>query len=425
MDVRRTDLANGVCVVTASIPQVESASVGLWVGVGGRYEAAKDAGVSHFIEHLLFKGTTKRSARDISCAIEGRGGYLNAFTQEESTCFYARVPYDRLKQSFEVLADMHVNSRFDAREIDRERGVIVEEIMMYRDQPQHVVQEMLTAALWQRHPLGTPIIGFPDTLKGLSRERIVGFHARHYVGCRTVAAFAGRVDHDACVAVVQTCLGHIPRGRRRSCRKVNGSVGQAAFEFACRDIEQAHLALGFRVFGRRDERRYPLKVMSAILGENMSSRLFQVVRERRGLAYSIHSSSHLFDDSGALVISAGLDRRRYVDALRLIVRELDRLRERPVGRAELRRAKDYVIGQLRLGLESTSSQMLWIGDNILSYGEIRSPEVAIEKIAAVSGEDVQMLSRHVLTSAHASLGVISPDLNDATAMRLREAMQAL
>lgn len=411
--VRATRLDNGVRVVTSAVDGVESVSLGVWAGIGARYETDRLAGISHFIEHLLFKGTGRRSAREITRAIEGRGGYLNAFTQEESTCYYSRVAFNHAWRALDVLIDMYLHPALASGDIDRERGVIVEEIMMYRDQPQHAVQDKLGGALWCGHPLGRPIIGGPESLRNMRRAEIVDFKRRMYVPGNTVVSGAGRIDHADCVARVREALSPMRPLRRPRFRAFADSVRQQAVAWEARDIEQAHLAMGFRCFGRLDDRRYALRILNAVLGENMSSRLFQVVRERHGLAYSIHSSAHLFQDSGALVISAGLDRARLRKALRLIVREARSMKERRVGQKELRRAKDYVVGQMRLSLESTSSQMLWLGDNLLTHGRFVPPEESIDRLQAVTAEDVCRVAAGVLRRRRTSLALIAPGLSDA------------
>jgi len=409
MDVSQTELPCGVRVVSAPMASVESVSLGIWTGVGGRYEPACLGGASHFIEHMLFKGTRRRNARQISNAVEGVGGQLNAFTQEESTCFYARVGFDHSWRALDVLCDMYLNSLFDGRELDRERNVIVEEIMMYRDQPPHHVQEVLTQSLWKSHPLGRPISGDPETIRRMGRKDMIAFMERHYTGRNTVVAFAGRVRHEECVKRTADLLGGLSRGGRAACRPVTESVGQRPVALVSKDIEQSHVAIGVRVFGREDPRRYALGVLNTVLGGNMSSRLFQNVREKRGLAYSIHSSVQLLADSGALVIEAGLDRGRTVKGLEVVMAEIRRLRNAPVGGAELKRAKDFVVGQVRLGLESTSRQMLWAGENLVTIGRFLPPEEVIAGIAAVTAEDVRRLAREVLVAKRASLAVVGPD----------------
>jgi predicted Zn-dependent peptidase len=288
-----------------------------------------------------------------------------------------------------------------------------------------VVQEMIAEALWRDHPLGQPISGTPRTVGGMSREEILAFKDSRYVPANTVVAVAGRVAHDACVARAEALLGEWRRRRSPVCRKVDRAVRQARLQSEKKDIEQTHVALGFRVFGREDPRRFPLRVLSTVLGGNMSSRLFQVVREKHGLAYSIHATTHLFRETGALLVTAGLERHGGRKALDLIIREMRRLRERPVGRRELTRAKDYLVGQLRLSLESTTSQMMWIGDNLISRGRFLSPEATIESINAVSADDVQRLARQCFRHSRLSLAVVSPEASPEESRRVRRILRAL
>ena len=407
-DVQQTRLANGMRVITSRIPHVQSAAVGLWVGAGSRHEPERLGGISHFLEHMLFKGTAKRSALEISRAIEGRGGYLNAFTQEESTCYYARVGYDRLPVAFDVLSDMLLHARCSATDTNKEKQVILEEMRMYGDQPQHVVQELLQQSVWPKHPLGRPVIGSAESVQGISSEDLLAYKSQAYVPSRLVAAFAGLVDHDACVAMVESAFGSRPAAKPPRVQAFRDSVKPVPAVQVGREIEQNHLAIGVRMFGRSDDRRSALRVLNVILGENMSSRLFQIVREKHGLAYSIHSSPQLQKDSGVLVISAGLDRARGAKAMALISREMLRFAQTPVKAAELKRAKDFVVGQLRLGLENTSSQMMWIGDNLLSHGRFIDPDEAIAKAQAVTADDIMQLVSTYFRRSRLSVAAVTP-----------------
>ncbi|MDD2236824.1 MAG: pitrilysin family protein [Kiritimatiellae bacterium] len=415
-----TTLSSGIRVVTSHIPYVESAAVGFWVGVGGRYESKRMSGVSHFIEHLLFKGTQTRSARAISEAIEGRGGYFNAFTQEDATCYYARISAEHVFHVMDILADMYVNPKFDAGDIDKERRVILEEIMMYRDQPHQLAQEDLSDLLWANHPLGRTLIGTPATVMRMTREEILGYKSKKYRPCNTVVAVAGKVDHEACCAYLEKVLD-VPRGSAApKYLRVERSTGQRDVSVRRKPIEQAHLALGLRLFGRKDPRRYPLKLLSVILGENMSSRLFQVVRERHGMAYSVHSGVHLYEDTGALLITAGLDRTRCVPAMKLILRELNRLAEKKVTARELKMAKDYAGGQLRIGLEGTSNQMIWVGEHLLTFGNVRQPQAIIDRLDAVTADDIAKLAGQVLKTKRLSAALLLPEENRETTEQVRE-----
>ncbi len=414
-DVEMTTLDNGVRVISSPIDHVQSVSMGIWIGVGSRHETRAQGGASHFLEHLLFKGTPKRSALEISQAVEGQGGYLNAFTQEESTCYYARAGYDRLKPSFDVLADMVLHAKCTGDDVEKERQVILEEMLMYRDQPQSFVQELLQAAVWPRHPLGRSIIGCERSIGNMTAAAIRRYKSEKYTTPVIVAAFAGRLSHAQCVDLTALYFAGLKRGGRPRLSRVQDSHPQDGGRGEAREIEQTHLALGIRLFGRTDERRYVLRVLNTILGENMSSRLFQTVREKHGLAYSIHSGVQLHADTGMLQISAGLDRSRSAKALALILKELDRFRRHPVGTGELQRAKDYLVGQLRLGLESTSHQMMWIGDNILSYGRFVDPAETIRATQGVTSGQVRDLAGELFDKRRMSVAVVTPLKDPMTA----------
>jgi predicted Zn-dependent peptidase len=343
---RVTQLENGLRVATAEMPQTRSVSVGIWVGVGSRYEPAELNGVCHFIEHLVFKGTKQRSAKEISQAVEGVGGYLNAFTSEEATCFHARARCDRFEELLEVLMDMLLHSKFAPTDIAKEREVIKEEMAMYLDEPQHHVQELLNSTLWPDQPLGLPITGTKRTLDAMARGRLVGYLRENYVTGSTLVVAAGNLKHRAAVRAARRYAKHFTRGLRPSFAPSRDEQTAPRICRFSKETEQTQIALGIRTCSRHDPRRYALRLLNTILGENMSSRLFQVVREDRGLAYSIYSTPSSFADTGDLVISAGLDTDNLSKALSLIVRELRRLIESRPDAAELRRARDYVNGQI-------------------------------------------------------------------------------
>jgi predicted Zn-dependent peptidase len=423
--VRLTTLPNGARVITSPQADAESVAVGFWVRVGGRHETPAMAGASHFIEHMLFKGTRRRTAREISQAVEGRGGYLNAYTQEDATCYYARIPHERLGEAFDVLADMYCEPKLAPADIDRERGVIIEELRMCHDQPQHVVQEQLMDGLWCGHPLGRPLVGSEKTLCTMTRAGLDGFRRRHYQPGNTIFAVAGRMEHAAVVRLVRDAVGRLPAGRRTDFRRVDRAVPQERFRLARREIEQVHAAIGFRGFGRNDSRRFALRVLNSILGENMSSRLFQIVREKHGLAYAVQSSFQLFDETGALVVSAGLDRARAAEALRLIAREVARMRAKPVSAGELRRARDYLQGQFRLGLEGTSSQMQWIGDTLSNYGRFVNPDEVLTRLMAVTAEEMRQVAAELFVPRRLTLSLVVPEKDPADAKRWLQALDAL
>lgn len=408
LSVHISALPNGLKVVTVPVTDVDSAALGVWISCGGRHEPALRSGIAHFIEHLLFKGTRHHSAKEISEAIEGRGGYFNAFTQEESTCYYARVAAEHAQSVFQLLAEMYSEPLFAPDDIEREREVILEEIALYNDQPQHVVEEMLGAMLWPDHPLGRPLTGTEKTVKALSRKDLLMFKQRHYRPNNTIVLFVGRTEKEQCERWAEQSLGNYPAAPLAKAAPVNPRMKQLRFAAKRKDVEQTHLAMGFRTFGRHGPRRYALKLLSVILGENMSSRLFQVVREQYGLAYSIQSAAGLFADTGVLTISAGVDVDRTEQALIRILNEVSRLRREKIGQRELRRAKEYTIGQLRIGLENTGNQLLWVGENLLAYGRVIQPDDYIREIHAVNAEEILHLAQNILTLSRFSFAMISP-----------------
>jgi len=412
---------NGLTVSTAEMPDRASVSVGVWVGVGGRYEPAELCGVSHFIEHLLFKGTSHRSAKQISQDIEGIGGYLNAFTTEENTCFYSKACHDRFGDLLEVLMDMFLNSKFDPAEIDKERNVIKEELAMYLDQPHHHVQELLNETLWPDHPLGRSLTGTEKTLDAMMRPQIVGYQQANYLSRTTLVAAAGNLQHDQVVKAVARYIRHLPEGKSPTFLPATTDQREPRVRLFTKDTEQTQLAMGIRTCSRHDERRFALRLLSTLLGENMSSRLFQVVREDHGLAYSICSSLGFFDDVGVLNISAGLETESVEKAFKLIRREIERLTQTLPNPAELRRARDYVIGQLDLSLENTESQMMWIGEQLLGYGKIFSPSEIKQRLCEVRASEIRAVAREFLRPERTSLALVSPLKNSPAVMRILEA----
>lgn len=413
-----SELPDGLRVVTASMPHLASVAVGLWVDTGGRHETARENGAAHFIEHMLFKGTRRRSAARISQDIEGIGGYLNAFTDEEHTCFYSRAVASRLPELLDVLLDMFLESRFAPAEIARERDVILEEQAMYRDQPAELVHDLLNQVQFPGHPLGRPVIGTARSVRGLGRRELVDFLGRRYVSGSTVLAAAGNLTHDSVLAE----LARRPR-RFRAGPTPPPSPAPAPPEaprwlLHSRKTEQTQVALGFRTTHRRDERRFALRLLNVLLGENMSSRLFQVIREQHGLAYSVQSSGTAWSDCGDLAVSAGLDDVNLEKALRLILREVRRLVERAPGRAELARARDYAIGQADLSLEGSESMMMWLGEQILGHGRIIPPEETRRRLASVEPAEVRHVARDFLTPSRLSMALVSPRKSDRGLGRL-------
>jgi predicted Zn-dependent peptidase len=385
-----------------------SVAVGLWVGVGGRFEPAPLNGVSHFIEHMLFKGTRRRSARAIAQAVEGIGGSLDAFTGEENTCFFARAEHTRFEAVLEVLMDMFLHSAFASDDIEKERGVIKEEVAMYEDQPQHEVQELLNAMQWPDHPLGRPITGTARTVDALSREQILEFKRANYCASAMVLAVAGRVRHAETLRVVRRHARGLPVGARPRLQPVEVRQTQPRVRLRSRATTQTQLALGLRTCSRHDERRFPLRLLNVMLGENTSSRLFQVLREETGLAYAIQSHLDGFEDVGDLVVSAGLDAERLPRALGLILRALRQCTQTAPTARELREARDYVIGQMELNLESTEAQMMWLGEELLSYSKLITPAEIKQHLCAVTPTAIRRAAQDFFRPDRLNLAIVSP-----------------
>lgn len=407
--IQYSRLPNGLGVATAAMPHMASVSLGIWVGIGSRFEPAEWNGVCHFIEHMVFKGTPRRSAREISQAVEGIGGYLNAFTSEEMTCFHSRARADRFSELLDVLADMLLNSKFAPGDVAKEREVIKEEVAMYRDQPQQFVQELLNATLWPDQPLGRAITGDEKSLDGLTRPRLRRWLRQSYGPENTWFVAAGDIRHRTAVAAIARATRHWqPQMPPPGFAPVR--IGQTAptVRLHPRQTEQTQLALGIRTCSRHDDRRYALRLLNTILGENMSSRLFQVVREDRGLAYSIYSTVSHWADCGDFVVSAGLDAENLAPTLRLVMRELQRARQKSPSAGELRRARDYLMGQMDLSLESTDNQMNWLGEQMLGYGRHIPPEEIKRRLAAVRASDLRAAALEFFRPERMNLALVSP-----------------
>ncbi len=403
-----TRLSNGLTVATACMPHMASVSVGLWVNVGGRYEPAALNGVSHFIEHMLFKGTKRRSARDISQAVEGIGGYLNAYTSEEHTCFYSKARHDRFQELLDVLFDMFLNSRFDPLDIRKEREVIKEELAMYVDQPQQYVQELLNHLQWPGQPLGRSLTGTEKTLDAMNRQRILGYKTSYYVAPCILVAAAGNLSAKEIVESVSKMERLFADGPKPQFTNAHWKQEEPAIRLASKKTEQTQIALGIRTTSRHDERRFALRILNTVLGENMSSRLFQTIREDRGLAYSVYSCLSFFDDTGDLAISAGLEGDNVSRVLKLILKELLRLRTERLTAAELRRARDYVIGQMDLSLENTENQMMWLGEHVLGYGRIPCAAAIKDRLAKVTAAEIRQTAEDFFRPGHLNLAMVSP-----------------
>ncbi len=398
-------LPNGVRLVAVPMPSMQSVCVGVWAGVGGRHESARTSGISHFLEHLLFKGTQRRNARQISASVEGIGGWLNAFTCEDHTCYYAKAQSRHFPRLLDVLTDMYRHSVLPPVEIEREREVILEEIAMYADQPSQVAQELLTEVLWPSHALGRPITGTSQTVESLTPGQLSGHYQRRYAGRNSLCVVAGNLDLPDAMERMSKSFDGLEKGGRP---RVAAPLPLDGLRVAVKqmDAEQCQLAIGFRLPGRLDSARFGLRLLSVIFGENMSSRLFQRLRERHGICYSVNSEIHLLEDSGALSIFVGLDEKNLGKAIKLIFQEIRKLQEKPVSSRELREAKDYTIGNFLMGLESSSNQMTYAGESILGYGRLSTPQETVLHIESVTAAELQSLANSWLGTAQLAVASV-------------------
>src|SRR4029077_309381 len=393
MIYQTTKLRNGIRVATCEMPQMKSVSEGMWVAVGGRHGPEEQVGISHVLEHLLFKGTKTRSAQRLTEEVEGVGGFINAFTTEDHTCFYAKAAAHHFDNLADVLTDMFRNSVLAEVEIERERDVIREEILMYRDQPAQLSQELLSAVMWPSHALGRPLTGSLESIGRIGRGDLLEYIERNYNGCTTVITVAGRCRHDEVVRKFASTMEDLPGGDPPEFDRWNGTKLQNRMAVAKEGTEQTHLALGYHAIDRNDDRRHALKLLSVILGENMSSRLFQQLRERYAYCYSVHSGTLVLEDSGLVSICVGLEPGKLQSALRAIHKELDKLRTRPPTKKELRQAQEYTLGQNELSLESTTNQIMWMGESLIAYDYVIDPEEVQTKVKSVTPETVQSVAR--------------------------------
>ena len=395
-------LPNGVRIVTEKIDTVRSAALGIWVGGGSRQEAPSESGAAHFIEHMLFKGTQRRSAQDIARETDAIGGQMNAFTTKECTCFYGRVLDDHLPQALDILWDMVYCSSFAQSAVETERGVILEEIDMYEDTPDDLCAEKLFGAVFPGNALARPILGSEETLETMTGDFLREYHRRHYRGDNTVVALAGSFTEEI-LEDIRRRFGTLPGGQAQP---VERAVYTPAFVATSKPIEQNHLTLAFPGLDYNSPKRFALQLLSSILGGGVSSRLFQQVREQQGLCYSIYSYGAGHADTGVFCIYTALNKETEEKALSTIRRVVDQLRQEGPTPEELERAREQSKANVVMGMESTQSRMSHAGRSLLFSGEILSPEQIIAAYDAVTHEDVVALARQVFRWDQVSLSAV-------------------
>lgn len=379
-------LPNGVRILTEEIEHVRSVAIGLWVGAGSRNETEGYEGISHFIEHMFFKGTEKRTARQLAESLEAVGGQLNAFTTKEITCYYAKVLDEDISLAIDVLADMFFNSRFDSNEMEKEKNVVIEEIKMYQDTPDELIHDLYSQYVWNGHPLGKPILGVEDTINGFNRDKVRHYLDTRYTPDKVVIAVAGKINHDEIVKQL-SMFGDFNRQREKL--PIGVPQGTVVRKAVGKDTEQMHLIVGVPGLGQDDEDMYVLHIINNILGGGLSSRLFQEIREQRGLAYSVYSYHSTYIDTGVFAVYAGTSPSKSEEVIKCIIAEMNKLKADGITEEELIKTKAQIKGNLFLGLESVSSRMSRMGKTELTFGKVKTAEEAVEHLEKVKLDDVK------------------------------------
>jgi predicted Zn-dependent peptidase len=390
-DVSRTSLPNGIRVITETVPHVRSVSIGVWIGTGARRETPKTNGISHFIEHMLFKGSSNRSAEEIAREADSTGGNLDAYTAKELVSYNIKVLDEHLPVAFDLLADLVLNPRFDAADIEKEKGVILEELKMEVDNPEYLVHETFFSSFWKNHPLGRSILGTKATINSFDQEFVRNYYADVYGSSNILITAAGNISHSRIVQLASEYFGSLPEREPVPVEPKPNPQTPLILKNK-RSLEQTHLCMGVPAYPIADERRYGTYLLSTILGGGMSSRLFQNVREKHGLAYSIFSELNLYRDSGCLAVYAGTSSESLKTVIAMCVEEFRRLCNETVPADELRRAKDHLKGSLALSLESTSARMSNLARQELFFGRFQSVDEMMEGIEQVSGAQIQSMA---------------------------------
>lgn len=405
----KTTLDNGLRILTSTMPHTRAVSIGFFIGVGSRFEDEEENGISHFLEHMLFKGTEKRpTAREIAEAIEGVGGAINATTGRELTTYWVKVPQGHLALAIDVLVDMLQRSKLEEEEIEKERRVIIEEINMMLDLPGDWVHLLLNQLVWPGHPLGRDVTGTKESVTKIDRERMFRYLARHYHPADTVISVAGGIEHQEVVGELSSALETWPGKEREAYLPVEEAQREPRVCLGYRETEQAHLALSLQGIPRSHPDRFNLQLLNTILGQGMSSRLFLEVREKRGLTYSISSYVNYLYDTGSIGVSAGVDPRRIEAALEAILGELDRLRREPVPAEELNKAQEFMKGRLLLQMEDSLAVVSWLGRQEILEDRVLTIDEVLAAVDAVTAEDIQRVASERFREESLNLAVVGP-----------------
>jgi len=403
--VRATALPNGITVVTEQMPHVRSVSVGIWITAGSRNETPQENGISHFIEHMLFKGTENRSAEDIARQVDSMGAHLDAFTSKELVCFNAKMLDEHLPLAFDIVSDMVLRPLFQEEDLEKERGVVLEELKMEVDNPEYLVHEIFSSSVWKNHSLGRPILGTKESISSFDLSMLRDYFGKMYVPSNTVITAAGNLTHDAFLKLVDDQFGKLASAAPHAAYQQPKPHAKLTFKNK-RSLEQVHLCLGVPCHPLPHRMRYPSYVLNTVLGGGISSRLFQNIREKRGLCYSVGSEQFLYRDSGLFSIYAGTSMNSVPELLRLVLAEFKDLKENTVPDEELKRAKDNLKGSLMLGLESTGARMSHLARQFIYFERFPSMDEIISSIEGVTAADLQMLANEYFVSDKIALTVL-------------------
>ncbi len=400
--IEKASLENGVTVITEQMHDALSTTVGIWVKNGSRNEALKDRGISHFIEHMLFKGTERRTPLDIAGELEGVGGVLNAFTGREYTCYYAKVLNKDLPLAIDLLSDIVINSTFDKGELDRERLVILQEISMVDDTPDDIVHDLFAANIWKGHPLGRPVLGTEKTVGAFTRDNVVEFYKRRYFAENMLVTVAGGTSPKCVMKLLKVAMAGVGSGNDDSA-KTTPPEPTKGIKLVRKPLEQVHLCMGLPVTSQTHPDRYKLYILNTLLGGGMSSRLFQEIREKRGLAYSVYSYLSLVRDAGAFVIYAGTSAKDYKKVINLILKELKTVASGDITRLEFNRAKEQLKGGMLLGLETSDSRMMKLARDEIYYGRYVPVKEVVEAIDKLTIRQIKATAAKVFRPADMTL----------------------
>jgi len=414
-EIERAALPNGIRVVTEVMPHVRSVSLGVWVGSGSRIEHGPENGLSHFIEHMLFKGTKNRSSEDIARSVDSIGGGLDAFTSKELVSYNTKTLDEHLPFAFDILSDLVLNPLFRAEDVEKEKSVILEEIKMEADQPEFVLHETFISNFWKGHGLGKPILGTKDTVKKFGREMLCDFYRRVYSPGNILITAAGNLEHRHIVELVEEKFADLTERER----PLNGAIPRPHAPIILKkkeSLEQVHIALGVPAYPLAHEARFPLYVLNTVLGGGMSSRLFQNIREKQGLAYAVYSELNLFSDTGCLTVYAGTGVETAKQVVDSVIHEFRAFKEDLIGIDELRRAKDHLKGSLMLSLESTSSRMSNLARQELYFDRFLSLDEMLDNIESVTRDQVQEIAQEFFRADNTALAMLGR-LSDVTVTR--------